>query len=280
MATPKTIFHTRSISLPSRPTTLDVSVENCFRRLRVSQAGPSSSSSVCQNLCSIKDLYRQMNKMVHLPQNKKILSDDLNRGEVEEVLEGSLVLLDISSSTIDALCQTKESVLNLESALRRGSISEAIDAYMMSRKKINKTLSKCLVSLKKAEKCYAKTESRNNNAGLRMLKEAESASFATLKSMISYVIGKKVMSPAHGWSLVAKLVKSKHINREREFASEVEDLDRVLCALSNKTFSSDTKILLTQLEVLEMVISELQNQMDSVSRCFIKTRVSLLNILN
>ncbi|KAL2895558.1 50S ribosomal protein L2 [Bienertia sinuspersici] len=158
----------------------------------------------------------------------------------------------------------KESILNLASALRRGSSSEGIDAYVMARKKICKTLlSKCLVYLKKAEKCRAMEKSGCNS--LRMLKEAESISLSTLKCMLFYLMGEKDVSQAHGWSLVAKLVKSKHVDMEIENASELDNLDRVLLALWHKSYSSDTNVLLKQLEAIEMTVTELQDGMDSLS---------------
>jgi len=87
-----------------------------------------------------------MNNLIHLPHNQKALC----RGDVEEILDGSLTLLDVSSYGQEALSQMKESVSDLQSSLRRSNCEEGIHAYFISRKKISEVLSKCLAGLKKA----------------------------------------------------------------------------------------------------------------------------------
>lgn len=272
MASPKASFCNRSISLPSSSHPLDASIENHFRRLKASQAGPSSTS-LCQSLYSMKELQEQMNDLIHLPHNQQVLSHDQQRVEVEEVLDGSLALLDASSSALDALSQLKESILDLKSAFRRGSNDEGIHAYVMSRKKINKALSKCVANLKKAEQSCALKQMENDGSITRILQEADAISLITLKSLLSYVMGKKV-SQTRGWSLVNKLVKSKNLSPDSENATEVENIDYALCK------NADTKVVMKQLEALEMVILELEIGLESFSRCIVKTRVSLLNVLN
>jgi len=213
-----------------------------------------------------------VNDLIHLPRNQNVLSHEPHRGEVEEVLDGSLTLMDISGVAMDALSQMKESILNFQSALRRGSDNDGIHAYLMSRKKICKTISKCLANLKKVEKSCTLTLQENNGTPTRMLKEAEAISLSTLKSLLLYVMGKKIMSQTGGWSLVAKLVKSKRISTD--ICNDVEEVD---CALRSGTAK---RVSLKQLETLEMTIHELMDVLESVSRCLVKTRVSLLNVLN
>lgn len=274
MAIPKTSSHTRSLSLPSTSHPLDSSIQINLCKLRASQAEPSSSS-ICENMCSIKDLYEQMNIMIHLPHNQQLLSDEHHRKDVEEILNGSLALLDASSSALDALSQMKESILEIKSALRRGINDEGVHVYLMSRKKICKAVSKCLGNMKKTEKnCL--TQPENVSITVLMLKEAETTSLFTLKSLFSYVIGKKAASQTRGWSLVAKFVKSKHAYLDAENDSEVVYIDRALSSLSE----NNSKVVLRQVELLEMAILDLEDALESISRCFVRTRVSLLNVLN
>ncbi|KMS95143.1 hypothetical protein BVRB_011940 [Beta vulgaris subsp. vulgaris] len=272
MATPKSSFHNRSISLPSTSHPLDASIENHIRRLRVSQAGPSSSLS--QNLCSVKELHEQMNDLIHLQHNQQVLSNEHKRVEVEEILDGSLVTLDFSSSILDALSQMKESIMDLKSAFRRGSNDEGIHAFLVSRKKVKKMLFKCLAILKKSEESCSLKQRENDESIMRVLKDAEIISLATLKSLLSYMMGKKKVSQTRGWSLVNKLVKSKNLSHDSENATEVENLDYALCK------NAESKVVMKQLETLEIVILKLEESLESVSRCFVKTRVSLLNVLN
>lgn len=157
----------------------------------------------------MKELQEQMNDLIHLPHNQQFLCNELQRVEVEEVLDGSLKLLDSSSSILEAMSQLKESILDLKLAIRRGSHNEGIHNFLVSRRKINKALSKCLVNLKKTEQSCA-SKQRNNEGSItsitRVLQEAEKISLDTLKSLLSFVMGKKQVSHTRGWSLVNKLV--------------------------------------------------------------------------
>ncbi|XP_021857750.2 uncharacterized protein [Spinacia oleracea] len=283
MATQKASSHIRSLSLPSTSHPLNASIETHFHSLRASQAaGKLTCSSLCQNLCNIKDLYEQMNNMIHLPQNQHLLSNQHHRKEVEWVLDGSLALLDVSSYGLDALSQMKESILDIKSALRRGNNDVGIHAFQVSRKKICKPLSKCLANMKKTDNKCALPQPEDSSVIVRTLKEAETISLLTLKSVFSFVMGKKTTSQTQtrGWSLVAKLVKSKHVVRDSESDTEVVCIDNALNALSDNHSSAETKVVLRQLEILEKVILQLEDGLESISRCFVKTRVSLLNLYN
>ena len=142
----------------------------------------------------------------------------------------------------------------------------------MSRRKIYKTVSKCFANMKKVGKNRTLTSQQNDVSIARMLKEAEVISLSTLKSLLSYLMGKKSISQTRGWSLVARLVQSTGM--PTEMGRVIEEIDRALHA------GTETKAFLKQLEALEMTIHELEDVVESVSRCLVKTRVSLLNVLN
>ncbi|KAL2895564.1 Indole-3-glycerol phosphate synthase [Bienertia sinuspersici] len=150
------------------------------------------------------------------------------------------MLLDTSSSALDALSQMKKSISDLKSALRRGSNDEGIPIYVMSRKKVCKALSKCLANLKKAKRKCALPQPETVSDTVKMLKEAETISLLTLKSLFSYVMGKKVASQTHGWSLA-------------------------LSALSEIHSGAETKAVLRQLDMLETVVLELEDGLPSIS---------------
>ncbi|GAB4832995.1 hypothetical protein Ancab_007018 [Ancistrocladus abbreviatus] len=274
-------------SLPSRPHPLDASIEDQLSRLRSSNSGASSSvSSICCTLSGIKDLYENANDLIQLPGNQWALSHEPNHDVVEVVLEGSLGLLDLCGSTLDVLSQMKQSVLELQSSLRRRSDGElALVNYLMSRKKINKMVSRCLENLQKVEKTCALEQLERNGSSVscvRMLNEVEAVSLSTLKSVLAYALGAKATSRGRGWSLVAKLMNSKRVSFDED-ANEVEKIDRTLYALEVKKSNIENRVvqnLLKQLETLEMDIKEVEDALEPVSRCLVKTRVSLLNVLN
>uniref|UniRef100_A0A6N2LCH5 Uncharacterized protein n=1 Tax=Salix viminalis TaxID=40686 RepID=A0A6N2LCH5_SALVM len=89
--------HVRSISLPSRSHPLNASVEDQLDRLRSSL---TTSTSAYHKLSGLKAFEQQK-----------------ERGE--EVLNGSLLLLDMCSTTRDVFSSMKECLQELESSLRR-----------------------------------------------------------------------------------------------------------------------------------------------------------------
>ncbi|XP_042507040.1 uncharacterized protein LOC122083344 [Macadamia integrifolia] len=145
---PKASRHGRSISLPSRSHPLTLQVEQQLNRVRASEA---TSSSISCNLGGLQDLYDCVADLLHLPLTQQTLA--LERGEkwVNEVLNGSLRLLDVCGTARDVLSQKKECVTYLQSSLRRirgeSGLANQVEAYKMSRKKVTKVISKCLGDL-------------------------------------------------------------------------------------------------------------------------------------
>ncbi|KAL9238462.1 hypothetical protein vseg_012879 [Gypsophila vaccaria] len=100
------IYHVRSISLPSRPHPVAEQLDEQLCRLRSSQsASASSSSSVSNGLNGVKDLCSFVDELLQLPVHQQGLSQNHNAKWVDDVLDGSLRLLDICSASRDALQQ-------------------------------------------------------------------------------------------------------------------------------------------------------------------------------
>ncbi|KAL2468129.1 hypothetical protein Fot_51654 [Forsythia ovata] len=92
-----------------------------------------------------------------LPSLQQALVDE-NRAN--ELLDGSLKLVDICGIARDVIFLTKESVQELESSLRR---NRGIDAYMTSRKKIDKMVKKCIQNLKSFDPCSTSLLNKDSN---------------------------------------------------------------------------------------------------------------------
>ncbi|OVA10894.1 Protein of unknown function DUF241 [Macleaya cordata] len=259
-ASNKISFHARSISLPTRSHPLTLAVEEQLCRLRPSEL--ASSSSICHNLAGLKDLYECVEDFLQLESTQQAKS-------VEGVLDGSLVLFDVCGIVRDVLSQMKQCVQDLQSSIRRRS--NDIGAYMTSRKKVTKVIRKCLEDLKKMD-C------KNNDlvAEISVLKEVEATTLAIFESLLSFVSGPKQSI----WSLISKLIPTKRVaHKGEEETSEVMKVDIALKALISHK-SIEVKDVQKPLEALEMILQDLEDGFESVSRCLIKNRVSLLNILN
>ncbi|KAK8522270.1 hypothetical protein V6N13_115247 [Hibiscus sabdariffa] len=234
----KSNFHARSNSLPSRPHPLVTQIDEHLCRLKSNE---SASSSMTRNLSALRDLFELFDNLLQLPATQKSLAHQCNDKQVNELLNGSLKLLDVCGVAKDALLQAKEDTKQLQSILRRrrgdeGGFTNEVKEYLASRKKAKN--------------------------------------------------GTNLESKSTKWSLVSKLMSSKHITCQGEATetNEFEKVDSILCTLiDNKTrksgkISSDGAQI--ELQKLESSIQDFEDGVECLLRLLIKTRVSVLNILS
>ncbi|CAI0407811.1 unnamed protein product [Linum tenue] len=141
-------FHARSNSFPAESHPLVSEIDEQVCRLRQSQAA-STSSSISHKLNGLQDLYGIVDKLLQLSTTQQALANDQKC--FNEVLEGSLRLLDLCNTAKDALSQMKESVAELQSAIRRrqGGLEGETRRYLKSRCMVKKAIQKALKELKK-----------------------------------------------------------------------------------------------------------------------------------
>ncbi|KAI3968297.1 hypothetical protein MKW92_032356 [Papaver armeniacum] len=158
-------------------------------------------------------------------------------------LEGSIMLLDVCSIIKEVLSQLKESVQELKSSIRRRS-------------------NECLSDLK---------NNKQNEVEVSMLKEVEATTLVVFESILSFVSVSK-----ENKSLISKLMLTKRVaHKSHEETSEVMKVDTAAKALSKGIEVNNVQ---KKLSTLEMTLQDLENGVETVFRCLIKNRVSLLNI--
>ncbi|KAI3855209.1 hypothetical protein MKX03_026067 [Papaver bracteatum] len=244
MSSSNKTFHARSISLPNiRSNPLAAAVEEQLCKLRSSVL----TSSISNNLVALKDLYECVEDFLSTEDEKCL----------NAVLDRSVMLLDVCGTIKDVSSQMKQSAQDLQSSIRRQS--NEIDAYMTSRKKVSKVIQKCLSDLKK-------NTNKNNDLVTDVLTEVEATMLAVFESILSFLSAPKQRS------LVSKLTAK---SATQQVVNEVTKVD---FALKYKVI--EAKEVQKSLSALEMNLQELEDGLESVFRCLIKNRVSLLNILN
>ncbi|KAK6131418.1 hypothetical protein DH2020_034843 [Rehmannia glutinosa] len=268
-------FHSRSNSFPSQSHPVMNDVEDHLCRLKASQSPSTSAISICTNLASLKDLHDGINNLIQMPSIQQALSNEQGENWVNDLLEGSLKLVDLCSFTRDIVYLTKESVQDLESSIRRKA--DDINAYMTSRKKIAKMVKKCIKNLKSST-AIPDRDNKDLKAIGTMLKEAESLDLSVLESLLIHLSGEKEKSNQRSWSLLSKVTQNKRVHSEVEPESGAEDL----CYLNihKSTKSMDSKNMLKQLKTSEMNIQEIVEGLEAFFKSLVKTRVSLLNVLS
>ncbi|GLT43005.1 hypothetical protein SLA2020_169820 [Shorea laevis] len=276
-----TCYHVRSNSLPSRPHPLASDIHEDLSRLRFSEAA-SASSSTSHKLNGLQDLHDCVDEFLQLPLTQEALSHQKNRKGVDESLDGSLRILDLCSSAKDLVLKAKERTHELQSILRRRRSGEAeiaaeVKKYLTSRKAAKKAINKTLAKLKTMEAEYTSSYPSDDNetkAIVGLLKQVNAVTLSVFESLLSLICGSQ--SKTKSWTLVSKMISPKRIAcKEKERI--INEFEKVDAAIKMRKIPKEMQ---SQLRDLESCIQDLDEGLDGLSRHLIKTRVSLLNILN
>ncbi|CAN1770771.1 hypothetical protein LINPERHAP1_LOCUS11708 [Linum perenne] len=273
-----TTFHARSNSFPSRAHPIVSEFDEQLCRLRQSQAASTSSSSISHKLSSLQDVYDCVDKLIQLPSTQQAMIHDQNELDQNELLDGSLRLLDLCNTAKDALSQMKESVAELQSAIRRrqgrqGDLVAETKRYLNSRKTVKKAIQKALKGMETKKSTSSNNMLRETESvveAISMLREAESIVFEVLESLLSFI--SQSNSKSSSWSLVSKLIASQ---KSIVAASGNEFAEVDACLKTNKS----SEELQAHLKNLQPCIQDLEEGVECLFRCLIKTRSSILNIL-
>ncbi|XP_044508834.1 uncharacterized protein LOC123227776 [Mangifera indica] len=270
-------YHTRSNSLPSRHHPITCEVDQHLSRLIASEFTSMSSSSIINQIYSLQELHDCVDKLLQLSLARQL------KQSVDELLNGSLRLLDICSIAKDALLQTKESVQGLQSIFRRRrtddiELTSEVTKFLTSRKALKKTIQKALKNLKgiKSQKSSPISDEHETKATISMLREVEAVTFKVIESLLSLISGPRASSKL---SIISKLMQPKKVACEETDITEFQKVDAELSSIvSYKTSKSDN--IQNQLKKLELNVQDLKERLESLTRHLINTRVSLLNIIN
>ncbi|XP_057771023.1 uncharacterized protein LOC130990806 [Salvia miltiorrhiza] len=248
------LHHGRSLSFPSSSHPALTHFDENISRLRSSEAACSSLSSINSTINGLRNLYESIDDLLLLPHIQQIVS--------EECVDDYISLLDACSSVKDLVSLAKQDLRDLLSAVRRKD-AQGIKGYLASRKRSKKMIQKCLKNLRRSS-----ASATSENASL--LKDAESVAISLLESLLSYTVGMKMQERKSSWSLVSKLMHSKKASDDENEFNKVDSLLQL---------NQDNE-LVNHLKEMESNIQVLEEELESVFRQMIKTRVSLLNILN
>ena len=283
----KSNFHARSNSLPSRPHPLILQCNEHLERLRSSNEASSSSSSLSHKLGGLQDLHECVEKLFQLPLIQEALHHERQEKWVDELLNGSLRLLDVCTAAKDSLLHTKECMRELQSVMRRRKGGEVelkaeVKKFLISRKVVKKAISKALANLKGTRKNCNISSANKDNQLVSLLESVEVITLSTFQSLLQLISG-TTQSKSNSWSLVSKLMQTKKVGcsqlaDESEFAQLDEELQSCMFAQTSKF--ENTNNLQTQLEKVESLSQDLEEGLEFLFRRLIKTRVALLNILN
>ncbi|XP_027362254.1 uncharacterized protein LOC113869924 [Abrus precatorius] len=284
-------FHVRSNSFPcgSHPST--VRVEEELTKLKTWEATSTSTlKSIAAGFSLLEDLYICMEDLLNVASTQKVISQHQGEKCVEELLDGSVRILDICGITRDIMSQIKENVQALHSSLRRrkgdSSIERSVAEYNLFSKKMKKNAKKLITSLKQMDSKFGVSPLLNQDQQLaslvKVLKEVIVINMAIFQSLLAFLAVPPSKSKAPKWFLFAKLTHKGVIACEesQENFNELQCVEASLSTLlSEGNNGAKIQAARQRLEALENTIECLENGLESVFRRMVKTRVFLLNIM-
>ena len=283
--------HVRSISLPSRSHSTTLKIQEELNKLKKWEASSTSAlGTICNGLSGMEELYKCLDELLSLQSTQQAISHHQHEEWVEELLDGSVSLLDVCCNTRDVISQFKENVGDLQSVLRRRKgglcIESNISNYICSRKKMNKDAKKLLAAIKKmVNKGGASPlldKDHQLSSMISVLREVNIMSISIFQSLLLLLSTPALKSRPSRWSLVSKFMhKGVVACQEKHQNMELENVDITISAISSEEADLEKMQIAHQvLKALEISIEDLDNGLESMFRRLIKTRASLLNTIS
>ncbi|XP_022928232.1 uncharacterized protein LOC111435126 [Cucurbita moschata] len=237
----------------------------------------ATSSLLCHRLGALQVLYDYVDKLLLLPHSQQALAQGSDKEVLDDLLEGSLELLDLCDTAKNGLLQTMECTRELESILRRrrGDVCSS-SSLQKSRKLIKKTIHKALKGME-GKHFY---KDHGSSTIVNLIKEVEAMTYHSIEFLLFFIAGTKLISKWSCWASFSKLVQPKRVAciSEETSISVIERLDLILSSISNhQTEVEDMQNLVRECGAS---IKEVEEELEGLYRFIIKTRVSLLNIFN
>ena len=288
---PKYSSHGRSNSLPSRPPPLILKCNEHLESLRASKATSSSSTLLRHKVEGLQDLIECVGKLIQLPLTQDVLLHERQENWVNELLDGSLRLLDVCTAAKDALLRTKECTRELQSTIRRKrggevELTAEVKKFLTSRKVVKKAISKALANLNSTSKSSNISSNTNKDhrtvALISLLQDMEVATLSTFQTLLQFISG-STQSKSNSWLSISKLIQPKRVGCS--LVADESEFAQVDAALQSFVFTKTCKFedinnLQNQLEKMESCIQDFEEGLEFLFRRLIKIRVSLLNVFN
>ncbi|KAI3774242.1 hypothetical protein L1987_48789 [Smallanthus sonchifolius] len=283
----KTHCRARSISLPS--TSNQQSVFNEFYRASLEATTSSSSSTIADKLRAANGMYESIKPFLTMESTRRSLAQECCKEQLNKFLDERLELLDICTSTKEVLSVCINSAKELQSFLRRKrgdkhGLTSSVEEYLDKKRKVKKIIFKPLTGLKK--QCSSSVNEDNRiTSNTDILKEMKLKTLTVFEALFTYILGSKSQFKPKWWSLVSRVMGNKEVesvqSREESRVKKMDvELQALICLKKTQTDILEVNTIQTELADFELHLLDLDEQVDCLCKHLIKTRVSILNILN
>ncbi|ESQ53527.1 hypothetical protein EUTSA_v10027259mg [Eutrema salsugineum] len=292
----------RSVSLPSRIYPLSVKLRAALNRLSIWQRSSSSisvsasfgSETLLVGLVNLTELYSCIHELLVSPYLKHTLLHHQKGKLLEDLLDGSVVLLDVCEAAREVIVAMREHVTKLKSALRRkGSVEKEVKASVNLRKKAKKDISKHIIALKKMETGVVSTNIDHDPAmaSTSVLRETIEISVSIFRHLLLFLStippspspAKKIKNKIGVFSIpfASSSLSDKYLDQIKGMKSlddiwgSIVDSRRTFVGV--ETMQNEKK---KRRDVVEESFRDLETELDSAFKCLVKNRVLFLNILS
>ncbi|GAA0159582.1 hypothetical protein LIER_38894 [Lithospermum erythrorhizon] len=175
------------------------------------------------------------------------------------------------------MSQFKENVRDLQSSLRRRkgdfSIEACITKYTSFRNKMTKVAKRCITSLKKMDQTTEPSildVDQETSSIISVVRELNALTISIFQSILVFLCKTK----SSKWSFANLLVNKSKVSCEGQQVNfnELEVVDHAL-SKNSSTMQQDLKQLETSIEGIE-------RELEGMSRCLIRSRTILLNVVS
>ncbi|KAF8101096.1 hypothetical protein N665_0210s0031 [Sinapis alba] len=270
---------TKQLSLPSRSHPSTSGIEEAINKVKTINTTKSSSESILTGLAGLEELYDLKDEFLKMCSTQRVMSS-VGSYFMEEMLDGSLRLMDICSVSRDFVVETLEHVRDLQSCVRRKKVAGgggdqlevAVSGYVKFRKSMRKETKKLLGSLKSIDggSSFYDHDDEQLVAVIDAMRQVVYVSVVVLKSFLEFLSGRQ----SNIKRKLASVLKRKKCNLE-DAKNELETLDSLFCGDLCSRVDLQEK-----LEEVEMSIDGFEKNLEGLFRRLIRTRTSLLNIIS
>lgn len=287
----------KSISLPCRshPTTNRIEQElNESRAAATAAASKPCAETICSGLSQLTELYQCMDDLLNSSSIKLLISRQQNKNWVEELIEESVIFLDICGGLKDTVTEMREHIRDLHCTLRRrkgdSSVENSVTKYNCLRKKMRKDVKMLVGSLKQVDNMITDGGSvlvDSDKQLVAVIKAIIGVSEVTVSVFESLLLFFSVpISKPNKWSIVvSKLIHKGMVacDDQQGILNEFESIDdalQTLCKYESSNQGDKMQTAKCRLERLETQLECMETRLECMFRRLIGTRASLLNIIS
>ncbi|KAL9662900.1 hypothetical protein QQ045_027735 [Rhodiola kirilowii] len=280
-------YHVRSISLPATSHPTSVRVEQELNSLKMHHASSSDSATViCSGLSGLEKLYNCVDELLAMHTTEESLLTHQSEQWAGDLFDASVKILDVCCTSRDTVLEVKRHVQEIQSAIRRrkgdSGVERSISSYKSFRKSLKRDATKMIAALKKTDikiRASAVTSADIDRLRIiRVLTEATTITISIFESLLMIFLGTSLScTTTTKWSFVPRLMNKRVAACDKEILNEFLNADAALVKSASSEVSSDA---LDKLATLEMSLGGLEDCLENVFRCLLRSRVCMLNIMS